>query len=381
MRENPKASEAGAIAEMPKVSGMIVPVLVHPKCKGFAAIEEAIDVVNRLQPYFRLQMSRTKWLPNDKKRKVARGATKKLVRKRYARQPVLTVIQNPIRGGWFDYQSRDVWIVSTAQWDEHFAPPPLKVYLIYEFACALAAFGANLPNEQIDAMSHNKKLRGCVFDQTSGRRELLLGLVAAHLCARCEGRLSEMGVSDKAIEAVFNILAFVRDFAIRRPRSTPSLIFVGHGRSDDWKSLDPFLTGQLGLNIEEFNRDPTAGVHTTERLSDMLNKACFALLVMTPEDVHDDGKTHARENVVHEIGLFQGRLGFKKSIIVKQNGTAQFSNIAGLTYISYPKGGIEEAFPEIVRTLIREGVLDPRVGDRFLKNERSRLRKRGRKGV
>ena len=74
----------------------------------------------------------------------------------------------------------------------------LRVYLVYEFACALAAFVADLPNEQIDAMSHNKKLRGCVFDQTSGRRELLLGLVAAHLCARCEGRLSEMGVSDKA---------------------------------------------------------------------------------------------------------------------------------------------------------------------------------------
>ena len=79
----------------------------------------------------------------------------------------------------------------------------------------------------------------------------------------------------------------------------------------------------------------------------MLNKTCFALLVMTAEDAHDDGKTHARENVVHEIGLVQGRLGFRKSIIVKQNGTAEFLNIAGLTYIPYPKGKIEEAFPEI----------------------------------
>ena len=242
MRRNPKASRLGTIAKMPKVSGMTISVLVHPKCKSLASIGEAINTVNQLQPYFRLQVSRAKWLPNYTKEEVARGATKKLIRKRYARRPVLTVIQNPIRGGWFDYQSRDVWIVSTAHWEEHFAPPPLKVYLIYEFACALAAFVADLHNEQIDAMSHNKKLRGCVFDQTSGRRELLLGLVAAHLCARCEGRLSEMGVSDKAIEAIFSILAFVRDFAIRRPRSTRSLVFVGHGRSDDWKSLDPFLT-------------------------------------------------------------------------------------------------------------------------------------------
>jgi len=97
--------------------------------------------------------------------------------------------------------------------------------------------------------------------------------------------------------------------------------------------------------------------------------------------VHDDGKTHARENVVHEIGLFQGRLGFRKSIIVKQNGTAEFSNIAGLTYIPYPKGKIEEAFPEIVRTLIREGVLDSRVGDRFLKERKMALTKHRRRGV
>jgi hypothetical protein len=278
-----------------------------------------------------------------------------------------------MRGGWFECPSKDVWIVSAAQWVEHFAPPPLKVYLIYEFACALAAFVGNLSDEQIEAMWH-KKLRGCVFDQSSGRKQLRLDLVAAHLCAECEARLSEMGVADQPIEAIFDMLAFVRQFAIRRPRSAPSHIFVGHGRSHDWTKLEVLLTEQFGLRIEEFNRDPAAGVPTTERLSEMLNKACFALLGMTAEDVHGDGETHARENVVHEIGLFQGRLGFRKSIIVKQNGTAEFSNIAGLTYIPYPKGRIEEAFPGIVKTLIREGVLDSHIGERFLEERRSTIR-------
>jgi Predicted nucleotide-binding protein containing TIR-like domain len=342
-----------------------------PKCKSLASTEEAINLVNQLQTYFRLQLSRVKWLPNDRTRKVSGGATKKLMRRRYKRRPVLAVIENPIKGGWFDSQSRGIRLVSTARWDEEFAPPPLRIYLMYLFACALATFVADLPKEQIASMSH-RKLRGCIFDESSGRREFRLDLVAAHLCGECEGRLSEMGVSNDALDAVLNILVFVREFSIRRPRSTRSLIFVGHGRSDDWKRLDPFLTG-LGLEIEEFNRDPSAGVSTTERLSDMLSKACFALIAMTAEDLHDDGKIHARENVVHEIGLFQGKLGFRKAIIVKRTDSEKFSNLDGLTYISYPKGGIERAFPEIIRTLIREGVLDSRVGNRFLQKRGRRL--------
>ena len=41
----------------------------------------------------------------------------------------------------------------------------------------------------------------------------------------------------------------------------------------------------------------------------MLNAASFAFLIMTAEDEHADSTLHARENVVHEVGLFQGKLG------------------------------------------------------------------------
>jgi predicted nucleotide-binding protein len=48
----------------------------------------------------------------------------------------------------------------------------------------------------------------------------------------------------------------------------------------------------------------------------MLDAAAFAFLVMTAEDVRGDGKLQARLNVIHEAGLFQGRLGFRKAIIL-----------------------------------------------------------------
>jgi predicted nucleotide-binding protein len=36
---------------------------------------------------------------------------------------------------------------------------------------------------------------------------------------------------------------------------------------------------------------------------------------MTAEDEQADGQWRARENVVHEAGLFQGRLGFMKGVL------------------------------------------------------------------
>src|SRR4051812_37042474 len=94
----------------------------------------------------------------------------------------------------------------------------------------------------------------------------------------------------------------------------PRHVFLGHGRSLVWRDLKDFLNDRLGLQYEEFNRDPAAGISTVDRLSTMLDNAAFAFLVLTAEDAHADGSQHARENVVHEAGLFQGRLGFKKAI-------------------------------------------------------------------
>lgn len=131
-------------------------------------------------------------------------------------------------------------------------------------------------------------------------------------------------------------------------------IFIGHGHSLVWLQLKDFLTGRLHLDCDEFNAVSVAGRTTVARLQEMLERAWFAFLVMTGEDLHGDGAAHARENVVHEAGLFQGRLGFDRAIILLESGCAEFSNIEGLTTIQFPKGNISPAFEEIRRVLERE---------------------------
>jgi predicted nucleotide-binding protein len=138
---------------------------------------------------------------------------------------------------------------------------------------------------------------------------------------------------------------------------TGKRIFIGHGRSEVWRDLKDFLAERLKLDWDEFNREPAAGYSTAERLKVLLEDAGFAFLVFTAEDEREDGTVHARENVVHEAGLFQGRLGFNRAIILMEEGCAEFSNIHGLTQIRFPRGNIMAASEEIRRVLERESIL------------------------
>ncbi len=136
-------------------------------------------------------------------------------------------------------------------------------------------------------------------------------------------------------------------------------VFIGHGRSHAWRDLKDFVQDRLKLPWDEFNRVPVAGVTNIARLSEMLDAAAIAFLVMTAEDEMADGALQARMNVVHEAGLFQGRLGFMRAIVLLEEGCEQFSNIDGLGQIRFPQGNISAAFEEIRRVLEREELIEP----------------------
>src|SRR3546814_1400530 len=78
---------------------------------------------------------------------------------------------------------------------------------------------------------------------------------------------------------------------------------------------------------------------------------------MTAEDEWADGSLQARMNVIHEAGLFQGRLGFSRAIVMLEEGCTEFSNNAGLGQIRFPQGRIAAAFEEVRRVLERDGLV------------------------
>jgi len=142
-----------------------------------------------------------------------------------------------------------------------------------------------------------------------------------------------------------------------RSEGSNNCIFIGHGRSPLWRELKDFLQGRLGLDYKEFNRVSAAGIPTSVRLNEMLDDCNFAFLIMTAEDEAADGSLQARMNVIHEVGLFQSKVGFSRAIILLEDGCEEFSNISGLGQIRFPAGNIQAAFEELRLVLEREDLL------------------------
>jgi predicted nucleotide-binding protein len=139
--------------------------------------------------------------------------------------------------------------------------------------------------------------------------------------------------------------------------SGQGFVFIGHGRSKLWARILVYLQDELGLKTLSFESESHTSETIINILDDMLNKASYAILVLTAEDETNDGKTRARQNVIHEPGLFQGRLGFNKVILLKQDKTDEFTNIAGLQYIPFNGDNIEQTFYELQRTFKKAGLL------------------------
>ena len=142
-----------------------------------------------------------------------------------------------------------------------------------------------------------------------------------------------------------------------QPPLSGDKVFIGHGRSPLWRELKDFLNDRLGLLWDEFNREATAGYTTTDRLQVMLSQAAFAFLIMTAEEERTDATLHARPNVIHEVGLFQGHLGLRRAVILLEDGCTEFSNIIGLSQIRFPRGDIAARFEEVRRVLERERLI------------------------
>jgi len=162
------------------------------------------------------------------------------------------------------------------------------------------------------------------------------------------------------VEKVFNTLELHVE-RCRLPEPPPKKkdrpkvkLFIGHGRNPQWRDLKDHLHEKHGLDVEAYESGARAGLTIRDVLDDMLTSSSFAILVLTGEDLDAEGHLHARENVVHELGLFQGRLGWRKAIALLEDGVTEFSNIHGLNQIRFNKGNIQETFGEVLATIKRE---------------------------
>jgi len=160
------------------------------------------------------------------------------------------------------------------------------------------------------------------------------------------------------ISRVFTVFDDARESSSLAPEPAPAApeltVFIGHGRSLDWRDLKEHLTDKQGVKVVAYEVGSRAGHTIRDILDEMLSESSMAILVMTGEDETASGELRARQNVVHETGLFQGRLGFGRALVVAQDGIELYSNLDGIQRIRFKGGNIRESFGDVLAAIRKE---------------------------
>src|SRR5947209_10202733 len=132
-------------------------------------------------------------------------------------------------------------------------------------------------------------------------------------------------------------------------------IFVSHGHNQTLKlKLRQFIKERLDLVPVILAEQPDDGLTIIEKLEKYGRTCDFALILLTADDETASGGVRARQNVIHELGVFHGILGRDKVLLLKQAGVELFSNISGLVYKEFPGEQIEAVFEDI-RSALESG--------------------------
>ena len=127
----------------------------------------------------------------------------------------------------------------------------------------------------------------------------------------------------------------------------PKRIFVTHGRSLDWYEVQRYIEKTICVETLELSEEPFQGRTILQKLNEESKKCGYAVIVMTGDDHAGENEVRARENVIHEIGFFQGRYGLDRVCLVYEQGVNIPSNFSGLGYIRFSKGEIRATFADL----------------------------------
>lgn len=119
-------------------------------------------------------------------------------------------------------------------------------------------------------------------------------------------------------------------------------VFIVHGRNSGIKETVAQFLSDLGLKPIILHEMPNKGRTIIEKFEDYSNVP-FAIAIFTPDDkgclndVNEDLRARARQNVIFEFGYFIGKLGRKRACALIKGDIEKPSDYSGVIYIKFDK--------------------------------------------
>lgn len=263
-------------------------------------IESAVSLINGCQRYFHLHMGVENRLEKSG-HPVEHTAIRDWKEAEDNQGYSVMVVEDPLLDNWFSHEYRAIGVLTTADWEELYAPPSLKAYIMYQLAQALINFAADLSEEMVLNIVHEPP-EGCIFDMAANKTDIRLGMVGGNLCATCASRLKAFGTDEEAIAAVTNIVELVRREALGRPVALdPSQVFVVTRFSKNDENANAWRYG-IKVGVESAGLVPTRAdsiFKSGQILEQVLNHIRRSRLIIAKVDQEN-------LNVYFELGVAMG---------------------------------------------------------------------------
>ncbi|MCE5237100.1 nucleotide-binding protein [bacterium] len=216
----------------------------------------------------------------------------------------------PFDDNWFAHHRRRAAVLTTADWDDYYAPPPLKTYLKYILAQSLLLSAADLDEDAVlDRHPHLHQTHACCFDLCAWKTDIRFGLQSGALCHECRSLLQQMGARRDAMEAADQILDQVRYEALARAHAyEPRSAFVvmpfttaGDDNEECYKCAIAPALEDVGLRPVRYDEQRRPG-RIYDGVLDCIARCGVVVAKVNPLDREQS----VRPNVALEAGLAYG---------------------------------------------------------------------------
>lgn len=146
--------------------------------------------------------------------------------------------------------------------------------------------------------------------------------------------------SINSLQGICNRLELYDELVPTLPQSLGKEVFIVHGRDDGTKETIARFVEKLDLKATILHEQPNEGRTIIEKLENCADRAGFAIVLLTPDDVgtlknnvNGQSEPRARQNVVFELGYFIGKLGREKVCPIFKGKIKKPSDIDGVIYV------------------------------------------------
>ena len=122
-------------------------------------------------------------------------------------------------------------------------------------------------------------------------------------------------------------------------KSKGDFVFIVHGHDNELKRELQLLLQNAGINNVVLHEQVDKGRTIIDKLIGETENAGYAIALLTPDDITNQGLHRARQNVILEIGYFIGKLGKERIRMLTKGDIEIPSDLQGILYEKFDPSG------------------------------------------